>query len=162
MKQVFLLLFTFGIAAAAAAWSQINPDVAEEKFVLLKVTEKNGKVAAVDTVMVNTIGAMQFDDFQLIGSAATFSPNSHQLHIAMDDLDYLTDFDYEKVYVGKGEGVHAYSGQISNALSELLFSVDTEDHFSSSLKKEVEILKEKVDKMVREMEVRFNKLEKEN
>lgn len=112
--------------------------------------------------MVNTTGTMQFDDFQLIGSAAAFSPNSHQLHIAMDDLDSLTAFDYDKVYVGKGVDVHAYGGQISNALSELLFSVDTEDHLSSSLKKEVEILKEKVEKMVREMEVRFNKLEKEN
>ncbi len=160
MKQVFVLLFSFGIAAAA--WSQTNPNVAEEKFVLLKVTEKNGKVTAVDTVMVNTTGTMQFDDFQLIGSAAAFSPNSHQLHIAMDDLDSLTAFDYDKVYVSKGVDVHAYSGQISNALSELLFSVDTEDHLSSSLKKEVEILKEKVEKMVREMEVRFNKLEKEN
>ena len=77
MKQVFVLLFSFGIAAAA--WSQTNPNVAEEKFVLLKVTEKNGKVTAVDTVMVNTTGTMQFDDFQLIGSAAAFSPNSHQL-----------------------------------------------------------------------------------
>ena len=61
MKQVLVLLFSFGIAAAA--WSQTNPNVAEEKFVLLKVTEKNGKVTAVDTVMVNTTGTMQFDDF---------------------------------------------------------------------------------------------------
>ncbi len=83
MKHVFVLLFSFGIAAAA--WSKTNPNVAEEKFVLLKATEKNGKVTAVDTVMVNTTGTMQFDDFQLIGSAAAFSPNSHQLHIAMDD-----------------------------------------------------------------------------
>ena len=37
MKHVFVLLFSFGIAAAT--WSQTNPNVAEEKFVLLKVTE---------------------------------------------------------------------------------------------------------------------------
>ena len=160
MKHVLVLLFSFGIAVTA--WSQTNPDVAEEKYILLKVTEKNGKVTAVDTVMVNTTDTMQFDDFQLLGTAAAFSPNSHQLHIAMDDLDSLTAFDYNRVYVGKGVGVHAYSGQISNALSELLFSIETEDQLSSSLKKEVEILKEKVEKMVREMEVRFKKLEKEN
>ena len=99
MKQVFVLLFSFGIAAAA--WSQTNPNVAEENLCSLK-SQKRMAVTAVDTVMVNTTGTMQFDDFQLISSAAAFSPNSHQLHIAMDDLDSLTAFDYDKVYVGKG------------------------------------------------------------
>ena len=44
MKQVFLLLFTFGIAAAAAAWSQINPDVAEENLCSLKSQKRMAKL----------------------------------------------------------------------------------------------------------------------